>query len=208
MVVRTLPWAVGLPLGAAGAGVLAQYPHGLVVGVVLGLAVAATAPSLAGAAWRRSGAATIAVIAALALPFFAGPAVYEVYIKNAGDQVDARVTHADEVPNGQGTELSVCHVTDGAGKEWRLSQRQNCFGQLEPGQRVVLYTDPVGGLAPWVETGRDAATEPTAPAITVGLFLVLGGSLLYAGARRRTDAEVAAAKGHRHGAPRAAESVD
>lgn len=208
MVVRTLPWAVGLPVAAVGAGVLAQYPYGMWIGVLLGLAVAATAPILAGVVWHRSGAASLAVLAALALPFFAGPAVYEVYLKTAGDQVDAVVTAAEEVPSPKGSDLSACHAVDEAGKEWDLGQRQNCFGQFEPGQKVVLHQDPLGGLDPWIEPGRDKAIEPTAPALTVGLFALCCGALFWAGVKRRTEAEAVAAKGRRHGPPRAAESAE
>ncbi|MFR9795401.1 hypothetical protein ACL02U_05740 [Streptomyces sp. MS06] len=169
------------------AGVLSQYPYGMWFGVVVILAVVAAAAVIAGSRWHRAGAATLASVAVLALPFFAGPAFYETYIKQFGKRVHAVVADTGEQQGVKGsTELSVCRVVDTSGAVLDLSQQQNCFGQFTKGQHVVLFEDPLEVLDPWIE---DLPGERTPDALTLGvtagLFLTVGGSLFYAGQRRR-----------------------
>jgi hypothetical protein len=81
----SLAWAVIVPTACALGGWLAQYPYGLiVVGIVVGLAAAAAAAVTAGGFWHRPGAATIASLGGIALIFFAGPGLYQLYMATLG----------------------------------------------------------------------------------------------------------------------------
>jgi hypothetical protein len=117
-------WAVLIPTVGTAAGLLAQYPYGMLwVGSVIVLGTAGAAAIVAGAVWNRAGAATLASIAVLALPFFAGPALYELYVKQVGERVDALVADTGERPNAKGTELGVCRVVDTSGEVQDLSEQ-------------------------------------------------------------------------------------
>ncbi|MFI1356780.1 hypothetical protein ACH4TV_24845 [Streptomyces sp. NPDC020898] len=185
---NTLKWALLIPVTGVAAGVLGQYSYGMWAGVVVTLAVAATAAVVAGGVWHRAGAATLASVAALALPFFAGPAFYETYIKQLGERVHAVVADTGERRGvKRSTQLAVCRVVDTTGTARDLSQQQNCYGQFEVGQEVVLFRDPQGALGPWIEARPGARTpDVLGLGITAGLFLTAGSALFYAGQRRRS----------------------
>ncbi|MEU9183953.1 hypothetical protein AB0D14_05170 [Streptomyces sp. NPDC048484] len=184
---NTLKWALLLPVTGVAVGILGQYPYGIWVGVVVTLGVAVAAAVVAGGVWHRAGAATLASVAVLALPFFAGPAFYETYIKQFGERVHAVVADTGERQGvKRSTELAVCRVVDTAGSVDDLSEQQNCYGQFEVGQHVVLFKDPQGALDPWIEALPGARTpDALGLGITAGLFLTAGSALFYAGQRRR-----------------------
>ncbi|MFJ3235158.1 hypothetical protein [Streptomyces sp. NPDC086787] len=71
-------WALLTPAIGGLAGVIAHYPYGMWIGVVITLIVAAAAAIIVGGIWRRTGAATLATLCVLALPLFAGPTFYEL----------------------------------------------------------------------------------------------------------------------------------
>ncbi|WP_371660423.1 hypothetical protein [Streptomyces sp. NBC_00280] len=185
---NTLKWALLIPVTGVAAGVLGQYPYGMWAGVVVALGAAAAAAVVAGGVWHRAGAATLASVAALALPFFAGPAFYETYIKQFGERVPAVVTDTGERQGvKRSTVLAVCRVVDTSGTVRDLSQQQNCYGQFKVGQEVVLFEDPQGALDPWIEALPGArAPDALGLGITAGLFLTAGSALFYAGQRRRS----------------------
>ncbi|MDJ0380377.1 hypothetical protein [Streptomyces sp. G-G2] len=192
-----------IPLAATAAGFLAQYPYGMLwAGVVLALGAAAAAAIVAGGIWNRAGAATIASVAALALALFAGPTLYELYVKQFGERVDALVADTGKRVNAKGTELAVCRLVDTSGRVQDVSEQQNCHGQFTPQQHVVLFSDPLGGLDPWVEATADPALDGVGSGITGALFGLTGAALFSAGQRRRSDQEVAVALRRRYGAPR------
>ncbi|MFI6728327.1 hypothetical protein [Streptomyces atratus] len=97
---QLLMWAVLLPcLMILGAGI-GQWV--LWIGVVIMLVAVAVAACLIGGAWGRAGAATLASVSGFALMLFAGPAMYEVYMKTAGDPVAAVVTEVTDENNRWG----------------------------------------------------------------------------------------------------------
>lgn len=203
---NTLLWAVLIPVVATGAGFLAQYPYGMLwVGVIIVLGTAAAAAIVAGGVWNRAGAATLASFGALALALFAGPNLYEIYVKQLGERVDALVADAGERTNAKGTKLAVCRVVDTSGEIQDLSEQQNCHGQFKPKQHVILFKDPLGGLDPWVEAGDDRSLDGVGLGITGGLFAVTGSAMFYAGQRRRSDRDVAAKLRRKYGPPRLSE---
>ncbi|MFR9726644.1 hypothetical protein ACL02R_25275 [Streptomyces sp. MS19] len=165
-------------------------------GVAVVVAAGFTAPVVAGMAWNRAGAATLAAVTTFALGLFAGPGLYEAYAKGFGERADALVA---DTTGGDG-ERHVCRVVDASGAVHDLSEKQNCGGQFAPGQRIVLYTEPLGVLRPWAEA--TAGRGPDAG----GLFTLTAATLLYAGTRRRTDQEARAGKRRAQGAPRRSES--
>ncbi|MER5917684.1 hypothetical protein ABT124_47145 [Streptomyces sp. NPDC001982] len=185
---NSLKWALLVPVVGVVGGALGQYPYGMWAGVPVMLAAAAAAAVVAGGAWHRAGAATIASFAALALPFFAGPAYYETYVKEFGDRVHAVVTDTGERQGvKRTTKLAECRVVDESGTVQDLSEQQNCDGQFTRGEHVVLYKDPLGALDPWMDNvSGDRSPDAVTLGTTAGLFLVTGGALFYAGQRRRT----------------------
>ncbi|MEU4892960.1 hypothetical protein AB0B12_17290 [Streptomyces sp. NPDC044780] len=183
---NSLKWAVLIPVVATAAGFLAQYPYGMLwLGVLIVLGAAAAAAIVAGGLWHRAGAATLAAFATMALALFAGPALYELYVKQVGDRVDALVADTGTHTNHKGTELDVCRVVDTSGTVRDLSEQQNCQGQFRPEQHVVLFVDPLGALDPWVEATGERTVDGVGLGITAGLFAVTGSALFYAGQRRR-----------------------
>ncbi|MFI9203099.1 hypothetical protein [Streptomyces sp. NPDC053048] len=181
----SLLWALLLPLGAVLAGVSGQYPYGMWLGVPLFLSVVATAAIVVGGLWHRAGAATLACALLFGLPLFAGPAFYDLYTKKAGDTVDGVVAATGTQRNLKGTELHTCTVVDASGATHRLSQQQNCFGDFEEGQKVVLLKDPAGLLEPYLVDPSDRAPDTTTLGITGGLAAASVVTLLWAGVRRR-----------------------
>ncbi|SNX63217.1 hypothetical protein SAMN06272735_5019 [Streptomyces sp. TLI_55] len=185
---NSLKWALLLPLLAVLAGVVTQYPYGgLWIGVIFICGLAATAAILAGGVWHRAGAAVLATAAVFALSLFAGPAFYETYLKQAGEKtVGAVVDTGEKRGLKRGTVLDVCRVVATSGKVWDLSADQNCHGQFEAGQLVVVFEDPLGVLDPWVEARPgERKLDALSLGLTGGLFLVTGGVLFCAGQRRR-----------------------
>ncbi|MEU6480711.1 hypothetical protein ABZ858_28300 [Streptomyces sp. NPDC047017] len=184
----SLVWAVGLPVAGVLAGVVAQYPYGMWVGVVLGLAVAATTAVVAGGVWHRAWAATFASFAVLALPFFAGPAFYATYAQQAGERVPAVITGTGERQGvKKSAKLSVCRVVEASGAVREVSEQSNCQGQFAAGERVVLFEDPLGALDPWIEAEPgERGVDTVGLGVTAGLFLVAGSALFCAGQRRRS----------------------
>ncbi|MEU9879313.1 hypothetical protein [Streptomyces phaeochromogenes] len=189
---NSLKWALAIPVLGVVAGFLGQYPYGIWVGVVIAIGVVAAAAIIAGGVWHRAGAATLASVAALALPFFAGPGLYELYVKQVGERVHAVVADTGERQGvKRTTELSVCRVVDTSGIVRDVSEQQNCYGQFKPGQHVILFEDPLGALDPWIEAlPGDRTVDPLTLGITTGLFLVTGSALLHAGQRRRSETDM------------------
>ncbi|MGW1871501.1 hypothetical protein ACWCPS_39035 [Streptomyces mauvecolor] len=176
---NTLCWALGIPVVAAAAGFLTQYPYrGLWAGVVVVLAVVAAAAVMAGGVWNRAGAATLASAVVLALPMFAGPTLYEVYAKRLGTPVDAVVLDTGQDRNSKGTALDTCSVADTSGERSTLSERQNCHGQFAVGAHVVLFKDPAGLLDPWVQETRSRSVDTVSLPISAGLFATAAATLL------------------------------
>ncbi|MFI1104103.1 hypothetical protein [Streptomyces melanogenes] len=178
-------WALLIPGGTAlGAGI-GQYATWL--GVIVTLGFTALAACLIGGIWHRAGAATLASVSCFALMLFAGPAMYEVYMKTAGDPVPAVVTQVVDEHNRHGPDM-FCTVTETGGDHTvhRVSQQQNCFGQAEVGDRVEIRKDPLGLLGPRLPDSPDQqnTTEITV-ATTLGLLLLTAATTFYAGLRRR-----------------------
>ncbi|MFD9001870.1 hypothetical protein ACFV0T_12995 [Streptomyces sp. NPDC059582] len=187
-----MKWAILIPAVGVLAGALGQYPYGMWVGVIIMMGVVAAAAIVAGGVWHRAGAATLASVAALALPFFAGPAFYETYVKQLGERVHGVVADTGERRGvKKSTELSVCRVVDTSGVVRDLSEQQNCYGQFKVGQHVILFKDPLGALGPWIEAmPGDRALDGVGLATTAGLFVVTGSALFYAGQRRLSEIDL------------------
>lgn len=181
----TLTWTVLIPVLATLAGCCAQYPYGMWLAIPLGFVAVGAAGFVAGSAWRRPGAATLACFAAGVLLFFGGPALYELYAKKLGDPVDAVVAGTATHKNGKGTELDTCTVIDTSGGVHHLSEQQNCTGRFKDGQRVTLLRDPAGLLAPYFIAPGDRTPGAVGLEVSAGLFAVTAASMLYAGRRRR-----------------------
>ncbi|MFJ2607083.1 hypothetical protein ACIO13_19220 [Streptomyces sp. NPDC087425] len=183
--VNSLAWAVGLTLAMIISTGLAQWLVWL--GVVLVLATVAVAACLVGSAWNRAGAAALASFSGFALTLFAGPALYEVYMKTFGDPVPAVVTEVGERRSGRDTDL-FCSLREltGARRAYEVSQMQNCFGQAEVGDRVVIRQDPLGLLEPRLPDSADQeGTTDLTVGISAGLALLTAGTVFYGGQRRR-----------------------
>lgn len=194
-------WALLIPGSATAAGFLAQVPYGIYVGVTLVLAAAGLGAAVAGSNWNRSGAAMIVGFGVLALGIFAGPNLYESYAKLLGERVGAVVVLTGERGGTKGDGEYYCHVIDDEGEVSELGNQQNCFGDFAEEQRVVLYKDPLGVLAPWIEARDDRSPDALGLGITGGLFLLVGGSLFTAGLRRRSDRDLLEEHRRRHGPP-------
>lgn len=183
--VGSLMWAVLLPgvmILGAGAGQWATW-----FGVVVMLAAVGVAACLIGGFWHRAGAATVASFGGFALMLFAGPAVYEVYMKTVGDPVAAVVTEVADRHNRRGPDM-FCTVEEIGGdhRKYTVSQQENCFGQAKAGDRVEIRTDPLGLLDPRLPDSPDQqnTTEITV-AVAAGLSLLTSAAVFYAGQRRR-----------------------
>ncbi|MFF7142046.1 hypothetical protein ACFZB5_12470 [Streptomyces nodosus] len=201
----SLLWALAIPLAAVVGAVLAQFPwqwFGIVIVVVAGF----TAPIVAGAVWNRAGAATLAAVTTFALGLFAGPALVEAYVKQYGEKADVLVVDTAKYRNaGRNAERDVCRVLDTSGKVQDLTEQQNCHGQFEPGQHIVLYKDPLGILKPWADAADDRGFDAVSLGATGGLFTVTAATLFYAGTRRRSGREMDARKLRKYGPPRRSE---
>ncbi|MFD9560687.1 hypothetical protein [Streptomyces sp. NPDC059994] len=178
-------WALLIPGGTALGAAIAQ--HTVWVGVIVMLGFTAVAACLIGGFWHRARAATLASVSCFALMLFAGPAMYEVYMKTAGDPVPAVVTQVVDTHNRRGPAM-FCTVTETGGDHTvhKVSQQQNCFGQAKVGDRVEIRKDPLGLLKPRLPDSPDQedTTEITV-AITLGLLLLTIATVFHAGQRRR-----------------------
>ncbi|MEU0805402.1 hypothetical protein [Streptomyces sp. NPDC005970] len=182
--VTSLVWAVSVPLMFTVAAWLAQYPSvGIYAGVVLALGTFAVAATVAGGIWHRAGAAALVSCAGFALTLFAGPGLYELYMKTFGEKVPAVVIKVEDRDEQQH-----CTVKETGGKRavHEISQQQNCFDHIKRLQRVVLREDPMGVLEPRLPDGPDQSGQTALTlGISGGLFVVTGASMFYAGQRRR-----------------------
>jgi hypothetical protein len=181
----SLLWALALPavllLGAA----LTQWVT--VVGVVVVLAAVAAGGIVVGGSWHRAGAAVLVCSGGFALTLFAGPAVYEVYMRTVGDPVPAVVVEVVDRDVKHGADMA-CTVRElgGERRTFEVSQRQNCFGQAKEGDRVVMREDPLGLLDPWLPRSPDEQhTTDITLACTAGLTVLVAGATFYGGQRRR-----------------------
>ncbi|GAA0368480.1 hypothetical protein GCM10010151_68000 [Actinoallomurus spadix] len=164
---------------------LAQYPHGLiVVGVIVALAAWATAAVLTGGIWHRAGAAVLVSCSGLALTLFAGPGLYEAYMKAVGDPAPAVVTKVVDRDGRRGADL-FCTVVEPTGTVHVVSQQENCFDHIRPAQRVTIRKDPLGLLDPRLPDGPDQPPLEVTVWIATGLFVLTGATVFYAGQRRR-----------------------
>ncbi|MFI6809395.1 hypothetical protein ACIBO6_31075 [Streptomyces luteogriseus] len=178
-------WAVLVPALLLLGGALGQWMTW--AGVVVALAVIAVAACVVGGSWHRAGAATLVSFAGFALMLFAGPALYEAYMKTVGEPVDAVVTQVADRDQRRGPDM-FCTVRElGGGREtYEVSQQENCFGQARPGDRVEIRKDPLGLLDPRLPDSPDQrnTTEITI-AVTAGLTLLVAAGTFYGGQRRR-----------------------
>lgn len=182
---NSLAWAVALPgsmILGAGIGQWMTW-----IGVVAMLVSVAVAACLIGGSWHRAGAASLASVGGFALMLFAGPAVYEVYMKSVGEPVAAVVTEVTDRHNRHGADM-FCTVreTGGEHRTYEVSQQENCFGQAKVGDHVEIRKDPLGLLDPRLPDSPDQqhTTELTV-AISAGLALLTAGATFYGGRRRR-----------------------
>lgn len=183
---NSLVRAVLLPGSVIVGSVLGQWLTW--VGVILMMAAIAVAACLIGGFWHRAGAATLASATGFGLMLFAGPAVYEVYMKTVGEPVDAVVTQVADRHNRRGPDM-YCTVREigGSHRTYEVSQQENCFGQAEAGDHVEIRKDPLGLLDPRLPDSPDQrnTTEITV-AITVALTLLMAASTFFGSLRRRT----------------------
>ncbi|MDX3228313.1 hypothetical protein [Streptomyces sp. ME19-01-6] len=182
--VSSLMWGVSVPLMFTVAAWLAQFPSvGIYIGVVLALGTFAVAATVVGGIWHRAGAAVLVSCAGFALTLFAGPGLYELYMKTMGEKVPAVVVKVEDRDEKQ-----YCTVKETAGDHavHEISQQQNCFDHIKRLQRVTLSKDPMGVLEPRLPDGPDQEGQTALTlAISGGLFVVTGTSMFYAGQRRR-----------------------
>ncbi|MFI1256172.1 hypothetical protein ACH4U6_20690 [Streptomyces netropsis] len=184
-VFSSLVWAVLLPgLMILGAGI-GQWV--LWLGAVVMLTAVAVAACLIGGVWHRAGAATLASAGGFALTLFAGPAIYEVYMKTVGDPVAAVVTEVTDRHNRRGADM-FCTVEEAGGdhRKHEVSEQENCFGQAKVGDRVEIRKDPLGLLDPRLPDSADQRnTTKITVGVTAGLTLLTAATTFSAGQRRR-----------------------
>jgi nucleotide-binding universal stress UspA family protein len=183
----SLAWALAVPAALTLAGWLAQYPYGMiVVAVIVALAVVAVAAVVAGSAWHRAGAATVTAVGGFALVLFAGPGLYQLYMETLGRPVPAVVAKVEDRHHRHGADM-FCTVVETAGDHavHEISEQENCQGQFKPLQHVTLHADPLGLLDPRLPSSPGETTLTTTLMISIGLFVLTGGAMGYAGLRRR-----------------------
>ncbi|MER7968380.1 hypothetical protein ABTX35_05075 [Streptomyces sp. NPDC096080] len=187
----SLLWAVGLTAAmVVGAGI-AQWVTWL--GAVLSLASVAVTACLVGGVWHRAGAAAVASVTGSGLVLFAGPALYEVYMRSAGEPVPAVVTSVAERP---GAGRCALRELDGGHRAYEVAQQGNCFGRARAGDRVEIRVDPLGLLEPRLPDATDqpSTTDATA-AVAACLALTTAAAVLHGGRRRRADGGRAEGRG-------------
>lgn len=186
-VANTLKWAVAIPVLLTFAGWVAQYPYGLIaVGVIIGVVTAFVAIALAGSVWERPGAAIMVAVTGFALPLFAGPGLYLVYMETLGERAPAVVAKVEDRDAERGASWFCTVVeTTGGHAVHHISQQENCFGQIKPFQKVTLRKDPLGLLDPRLPDRPGEDDTRLAVLSSTALFFATAGSILYAGLRRR-----------------------
>ncbi|WP_369216146.1 hypothetical protein [Streptomyces flavofungini] len=185
---NTLLWSASVPVVTLAGTLLGLYTW-MWIGIVCTLAAAAAAAIVAGGVWHRAGAAVVATGTTMALGLFGASTLHEGCLKRFGERVDAVVVDTGQHTNAKGTELDICRVVDTSGAVQDLGNTENCYGQFKPKQHVVLYKDPLGGMASWVEATDDRGLEPISLWATGGLSVLTPAALGYAGTRRLSDAE-------------------
>lgn len=199
---NSLFWAALIAGAGTLGGFISQFPYGMLyVGVLIVLAAAGLGAGVAGSNWNRAGAATIVGFGTMALGLFAGSNLNESYLKLLGERVDAVVLESREHTNSKGDPRFYCRVVDTSGETHELDAIQNCYADVEPGGRVFLFKDRLGGLDPWMETTDSRALDPLGLGITGGLFLLIGGTMFTAGQRRRSDRDLHEEHLRKHGPP-------
>jgi hypothetical protein len=180
-------WACAVPLLLVLGAWLAQYPHGLIaVGVIVALAAWAVAAILTGGIWHRAGAAVVVSCSGLALTLFAGPGLYELYMKTVGTPAPATVTKVVDRHARRGADL-FCTVVETTGAVHVASEQENCLEHIKPLQRVTLRKDPLGLLDPRLPDGPDHSPLSVTVQIAAGLFVLTSATMFYAGQRRRPE---------------------
>ena len=161
----SLAWALAVPAALTFTGWLAQYPYGMIVVAVI-LALAA--------------------VGGFALVLFAGSGLYQLSMETLGRPVPAVVTKVEDHHNPHGADM-FCTVVETAGDHavHEISEQENCQGQFKPLQHVTLRTDPLGLLDPRLPKSPGETTVTTTPMISIGLFVLTGAAMGYAGLRRR-----------------------
>ncbi|WP_460355096.1 hypothetical protein [Actinoallomurus acanthiterrae] len=176
----SLMWACAVPVLFVLGAWLAQYPHGLiVVGVIVALATWAVAAILAGGVWHRAGAAVVVSCSGLALTLFAGPGLYELYMKALGTPAHATVTKVEDRHNRRGTDM-YCTVVEPTGERHTVSEQENCDDHFTSPQRVTLRKDPLGLLDPRLPDGPGHPPLSVTVQIAAGLFVLTGATMFYA----------------------------
>ncbi|MCO6011250.1 hypothetical protein NE236_40505 [Actinoallomurus purpureus] len=184
----SLTWACAVPVLFVLGAWLAQYPHGLiVVGVIVALATWAVAAILAGGVWHRAGAAVVVSCSGLALTLFAGPGLYELYMKTLGTPAPATVAKVEDRHNRRGAADLYCTVVEPTGEQHVVSEQENCDDHFESLQRVTLRKDPLGLLDPRLPDGPGHPPLSVTVQIAAGLFVLTGATMFYAGRRRRPE---------------------
>lgn len=187
MIINSLKWAVLLPAAMLVAGAVTSWS--LWIGVLCSLTLLAVTAGLVGGVWHRAGAATVASVSIGALMLFAGPTVYDLYLKSLGDPVAAVVVKVVDEDNERGADL-FCTVTELGGDHevHLLSQTENCWDQYRVGDQVDLLKDPLGVLKPRLaDVPGQQDDHEIGYAITAGLTLLTGLTIFYGGRRRRTE---------------------
>ena len=183
--VSSVLWAVLVPTVLLLGSAIGQWMTWL--GVVVALVAIAVAACVVGGSWHRAGAATLVSFAGFALMLFAGPAMYEAYMKTVGEPVDAVGIQVADRDQRRGPDM-FCTVRElGGGRDtYEVSQQENCFGQARPGDRVAIRKDPLGLLDPRLPDSPDQRnTTQITIAVTAGLTLLVAASTFYGGQRRR-----------------------
>ena len=185
----SLVWACAIPVLFVLGAWLAQYPHGLiVVGVIVALATWAVAAILSGGLWHRPGAAVLVSCSGLALTLFAGPGLYELYMKTLGTRAPATVAKVEDRHARRGASM-FCTVVETTGDRavHVVSEQENCGDHVKPGQQVVLRKDPLSLLDPRIPDAPGQTPLGVTVQIAAGLFLLTGATMFYAGQRRRPE---------------------
>ncbi|SFP11007.1 hypothetical protein [Actinomadura madurae] len=191
----SLKWALLVPPLLAFGGWVAQYPYGLiVVGVIIAVVTAFVAIAVVGSSWQRPGAAVLVAVTGFALPIFAGPALYIVYMETLGESAPAVVTKVENRDARRGADW-FCTVVETTGDHTvhKISQQENCFGQIKPLQKITLRKDPLGLLDPRLPDRPGESDTLLSVLLSAALFAANAATFLYAGLRRRGKAPSPAA---------------
>jgi hypothetical protein len=185
---NSLKWALIVPVLLTCSGWVAQYPYGLIaVGVIIAVGTVFLCIAVVGSLWERPGAAVMAAVTGIALPLFAGPGLYIVYMEALGRRVPAVVAKVEDRNADRGASW-FCTVVETIGEHTvhHISQQENCFGQIKPFQKVTLRKDPLGLLDPRLPDRPGENDVRTAVLTSTALFMANAASILYGGLRRRS----------------------